>query len=198
MGDSFTQLPLQIDPTSKAVSVPESAQSKQLTAELTALNALHRSLLNLDTPVPPPPIPVNPKRSAQIQKLRESGSASFRKGNYPDAIRMYTFGIEMAVGRPGWEPSGLVRDEVSVLYANRAQAHMAMQNWPQAMIDAESSVEMKKAGNTKGWWRKGRCLIEMGRLEEAKEWIEKALDVEEDADLKALSKEIDRAIEKKA
>ncbi|KAI9862950.1 MAG: hypothetical protein M1813_004123 [Trichoglossum hirsutum] len=197
MEDTFVQLPLGIDPTSKAVSAPDSAESKPLTTELTALNTLHRSLLNLDTPIPPPPLPVNPKRSAQIQKLRESGNASFRKGNYPDAIRMYTFGIEMAVGRPGWEPSGLVRDEVSALYANRAQAHMAMQNWPQAMIDAESSVEMKRVGNTKGWWRKGRCLVEMGRLEEAKDWIDKALDVEEDAELKALSKEIGGAIKRK-
>jgi translocation protein SEC72 len=197
MEDTFIQLPLQIDPASKAISVPASYESKPLTTELTALNALHRSLLNLDTPIPPPPLPVNPKRSAQIQKLRESGNTSFRKGNYPEAIRMYTFGIEMAVGRPGWEPSSLVRDEVSALYANRAQAHMAMQNWPQAMIDAESSVEMKRMGNAKGWWRKGRCLVEMGRLEEAGEWVGKALDVEEDPDLKALAKEIEVAIKRK-
>ncbi|KAH0544435.1 hypothetical protein FGG08_001462 [Glutinoglossum americanum] len=196
MEDTFIQLPLQIDPTSKAISASTSYESKPLSAELAALNTLHRSLLNLDTPIPPPPLPVNPKRSAQIQKLRESGNASFRKGNYPEAIRMYTFGIEMAVGRPGWEPSALVRDEVSALYANRAQAHMAMQNWPQAMIDAESSVEMKRVGNTKGWWRKGRCLVEMGRLEEAMVWVGKALDVEEDAELKALAKEIEKAVKK--
>ncbi|KAI9784939.1 MAG: hypothetical protein M1839_001134 [Geoglossum umbratile] len=197
MEDTYIQLPLQIDPASKAISVPASSDNKALATELTALNTLHRALLNLDTPIPPPPLPVNPKRSAQIQKLRESGNASFRKSNYAEAIRMYTFGIEMAIGRPGWEPSNLVRDEVSALYANRAQAHMAMQNWPQAMLDAESSVEMKKVANTKAWWRKGRCLVEMGRLEEAKAWVESGLIVEEDADLKALAKEIEKTTKKK-
>jgi translocation protein SEC72 len=215
MEDTYIQLPLQIDPASKAISVPASSDNKALATELTALNTLHRTLLNLDTPIPPPPPPphppttpprhkkpphpppVNPKRSAQIQKLRESGNASFRKSNYAEAIRMYTFGIEMAIGRPGWEPSSLVRDEVSALYANRAQAHMAMQNWPQAMLDAESSVEMKKVANTKAWWRKGRCLVEMGRLEEAKAWVESGLIVEADADLKALAKEIEKATRKK-
>lgn len=197
MEDTYTHLPVQIDPASKAISVPASSSSTALTTELTALNTLHRTLLNLDTPTPPPPLPVNPKRSAQIQKLRESGNASFRKSNYADAIRMYTFGIEMAVGRPGWEPSGLVRDEVAALYANRAQAHMAMQNWPLGMVDAEASVEMKRAGNAKAWWRRGRCLVEMGRLEEAEEWVGKGLGVEEDADLKALAKEIEKAIKRK-
>jgi translocation protein SEC72 len=197
MEDTYTHIPVQIDPVSKAISVPASSSTSALTTELTALNTLHRSLLSLDTPTPPPPLPVNPKRSAQIQKLRESGNASFRKSNYSDAIRMYTFGIEMAMGRPGWEPSGLVRDEVAALYANRAQAHMAMQNWPLGMVDAEASVEMKRVGNAKAWWRRGRCLVEMGRLEEAEEWVGKGLDVEDDADLRALAKEIEKAIKRK-
>ncbi|KAI9768487.1 MAG: hypothetical protein M1840_004897 [Geoglossum simile] len=203
MEDTYTHLPVQIDPASKAISIAAAASSSSsssntaLGTELTSLNTLHRSLLNLDTPTPPPPLPVNPKRSAQIQKLRESGNASFRKGQYADAVRMYTFGIEMAVGRPGWEPAGLVRDEVAALYANRAQAHMAMQNWPLGMLDAEASVEMKRAANAKAWWRRGRCSVEMGRLDEAAEWVTKGLGVEDDADLKALAKEIEMAIKRK-
>jgi len=110
---------------------------------------------------------------------------------------MYTFGIEMAVGRPGWEPSIKVREEVSAMYANRAQAHMSMQNWPQAMLDAESSVEMSKAGNPKAWYRKGRCLVEMGRLDEARDWIAQALDVEYDIELVNMAKEIDVATKKR-
>jgi len=197
MEETLTLLPLHLDPATKAIST-SGGSDVALTEELQALNSLHRSLLNLDTPVPPPPVPVNPKRSAQITKLRESGNTSFRKGAHADAIRMYTFGIEMAVGRPAWEPVGLVRDELSGLYANRAQAHMAMQNWPEGMIDAEASVEMKKVGNAKGWWRKGRCLLEMSRLEEAKEWVGKALEFEStDADLVALMKEVDLALSKK-
>ena len=199
MDETFTQLPLHLDPASKAISSPSSSGSDPaLAEELQALNGLHRSLLALDTLVPPPPVPVNPKRSAQITKLRESGNASFRKGAHAEAVRMYTFGLEMALGRPAWEPVGLVRDEVAGLYANRAQTHMAMQHWPEGMVDAEASVELKKVGNAKGWWRKGRCLVEMGRLDEAKEWVAKALEFEgNDADLVGLIKEIEQARAKK-
>ncbi|KAI9677386.1 MAG: hypothetical protein M1817_006338 [Caeruleum heppii] len=189
MDETFTQLPLQLDPASKSIS--STVADENLADELRALNNLHRSLLSLETPVPPPPVPVNPRRSAQITKLRESGNTSFRKGAYADALRMYTYGIEMALGRPAWEPAGLVRDELSGLYANRAQTHMAMQNWAEGMIDAETSVEMKRVGNAKGWWRKGRCLVEMGRLDEARVWVGRGLEFEgSEADLVALSKEI--------
>jgi len=104
----------------------------------------------------------------------------------------------MALTRPLWEPSGLVRDEVAGLYANRAQAHMAMSNWVDGSVDAEASVEAKKGGNAKAWWRKGRCLMEMGRLEEAKEWVGRGLEMEgTEADLVGLMKELE-AKEKKA
>ena len=98
----------------------------------------------------------------------------------------------MAFKRPLWEPSGLVRDEVAGLYANRAQAHMALQNWVEGAVDAQASVEAKKVGNAKAWWRKGRCLMEMGRLEEAKEWIKRGLEMEgSETDLVGLLKEIE-------
>jgi hypothetical protein len=72
----------------------------------------------------------------------------------------------------------LVRDELSGLYANRAQAHMAQQGWPEGWIDAKSSVECKGVANAKGWWRGGKCLSEMGRWQEAKDWVERALEIE--------------------
>jgi translocation protein SEC72 len=194
--ETFTQLPLHLDPASKAISAPTST-SRALTEELQTLNVLHRSLLTLDTPYPPPPIPVAPKRSANITKLRESGNAEFRRGKHLEAIRHYTFGLQMALSRPLWEPSGLVRDEVAGLYANRAQAYMALQMWPEGMVDAEASVEAKKVGNAKAWWRRGRCLLEMGRGEEAREWVRQGLEIEgSEADLVGLLKEIEKAFEK--
>lgn len=194
--ETFTLLPITIDPTSKATIT--SSNSRPLRQQLNSLNELHKVLLTLESPVPPPPVPVNPKRSAQITKLRESGNASFRQGKHGDAIKMYTLGLQMALGRPLWEPSGLVRDEVAGLYANRAQAHMALSNWAEGSIDAEASVEAKKAGNAKAWWRKGRCLIEMARLDEAKEWIGKGLEMEgSEADLVALLKEIEEKLKAK-
>jgi translocation protein SEC72 len=188
--ESFTLLPIHIDPSSKAIQ--SSSPSRALQEELTALNALHRSLLTLDSPIPPPPVPVNQKRSSQITKLRESGNAEFRKGRHLEAIKMYGLGLQMALTRPLWEPSGLVRDEVAGLYANRAQAHMAVSNWVEGAVDAEASIEAKKAGNAKAWWRKAKCLMEMGRIEEAKEWVVRGLEMDgNEADLVGLLKEIE-------
>lgn len=193
----FDLLPVQMDPQSKAISSLKS--SRALNAELEELNTLHRALLTVETPNGVPgPVPANPKRSANISKLRDGGNAEYRKGKYDEAIKMYTLGVQMALGRPAWEPAALVREEVSGLLANRAQAHMALQNWPEGAVDAETSVEARRTGNAKAWWRRGRCLVEMGRLEEARTWVKNGLEVEgEEGDLVSLLKEIETAIGKK-
>ncbi|EQL04216.1 tetratricopeptide repeat domain containing protein [Ophiocordyceps sinensis CO18] len=195
----FDLLPLRMDPQSKALGATK--RWRALDAELEQLNTLHRSLLSLDGGaggVPPPPIPVNPKRTGNVTKLRDNGNAEYRKHKYAEAIRLYTLGIQMALTRPLWEPAALVREEVSGLLANRAQAHMAMSNWPEGAVDAEGSVEARRVGNAKGWWRRGRCLVEMGRLEEAREWVRSGLEVEgEEAELVSLLREIEGSIDKK-
>ncbi|KAK7212917.1 hypothetical protein V2G26_020095 [Clonostachys chloroleuca] len=189
--------PILMDPKSKAITAdPNIKASRALTAELELLNTLHRALVTSDSVppsgVPPPPVPVNPKRGANITKLRDNGNAEYRKGRYAEAQKLYTLGIQMALGRPLWEPSALVREELSGLYSNRAQTHMALQNWPEGAVDAETSVEVKKIGNAKAWWRRGKCLLEMGRLDEAASWVRGGLEVEgEEGELVALLKEIE-------
>lgn len=84
----------------------------------------------------------------------------------------------MAISRPAWEPVNLVRDELSGLYANRAQTYMSQQSWPEAWIDSKCSAECKPVGNVKAWWRGGKCLVEMGRWDEARAWVEQALGLE--------------------
>lgn len=197
--DTFSMLPITVDPSTKAVSLTTTITDPSLAAEIATLNALHRTMLSLDTPnsVPPPPVPVNPKRSQQISKLRDSGNVLFRKGQYQDAVRMYSLGIEMALGRPHWEPQGLVREEVAGLYANRAQAYMAQREWADGALDAETSLEMKKPQNAKAWWRRSKCLLEMGRLEEAREVVGLGLEWEPEGDLVGLKKDIESAIEKR-
>ncbi|EPE08579.1 translocation protein sec72 [Ophiostoma piceae UAMH 11346] len=220
--DSFTLYALHIDPKTKAISSSSSAKAitehaendksdksdkngtapspparittTPLDAELNALNELHRSILGIENgmPVPPPPMPVNPKRTAQVQKLRDSGNAEFRKGQFANAIRFYTLGLEMAFKRPVWEPAQMVLEDVVSLYANRAQAHMALQAWTEGAADAELSVEARKTGNAKAWWRRGKCLMELGRLGEAQAWVKHGLEMEgEEPDLQALRAEIE-------
>lgn len=199
--ETFTQLPLKMDPQSKAISALPGSSTRALDAELTELNNLHRALLSLETPFPfpPPPMPVNPKRSAAVAKFRDSGNDQFRRGQHGEAIKHYSLGLQAALTRPLWEPSQLCREEVAMLYANRAQAEMSRGGWVQGMLDAECSVEAKKIGNAKAWWRRGKCLMEMGRLEEAKEWVGKGLELEgQEQELAALLKEIEGRMARKA
>jgi translocation protein SEC72 len=75
---------------------------------------------------------------------------------------------------------------------------MAQQHWAEGAVDAEASVEMKKVGNAKGWWRRGTCLLEMGRLEEADAWVRQGLEFEAtEQDLVQLREQIDKKKKKK-
>ncbi|KAL2868091.1 uncharacterized protein BJX67DRAFT_60689 [Aspergillus lucknowensis] len=187
--DLFTQYPLIVDPTSKAISLSTNtttstsythSQTTALNTELTTLNTLHRNLLSLETPggIPPPPLPINPKRTAQITKLKDTANTAFRKNNHAEAVRLYTFALDMALSRPGWEPVSLARDELAALYANRAQAYMSQREWAEGLVDARASVEAKPMGNAKAWWRGGQCLVEMGRWEEAKAFVGRGIEIE--------------------
>ncbi|KAK4921322.1 hypothetical protein LTR66_016678 [Elasticomyces elasticus] len=180
--DIYNQYPIHMDPASKALSLQSSTTPNQkalLTTELEELNALHRNLISLDPPnIPPAPLPLHPKRSAQISKLRDSANAAYRKSNYDEAIKLYTYAIDMGLARPGWEPVAVAREELAGLYGNRAQAYMAQQAWPEGLVDAKASVDSKPVGNVKAWWRIAKSLAEMGRYEESRKFLHKGLDIE--------------------
>ncbi|KAJ5836485.1 Tetratricopeptide TPR2 [Penicillium robsamsonii] len=203
--DLYNQYPLYMDPSTQTLTLMHSSgqtpsQTAAINTELEELNQLHQSLLTIDPPnIPPAPLPVNPKRSAQISKLRDSANAAHRKANYDEAIKLYSYAIDMGLSRPGWEPVGVAREELSGLYANRAQAQMALQAWPEALVDAKASVDSKPVGNVKAWWRIAKCLAEMSRYEEARKFLHKSLDIEgKDSEggkeLFALLGEVDRAL----
>lgn len=187
--ETYTHLPIHLDPQTKQISILSSDQALQ--DVISNINKLHNSFKSLETPnnIPPPPLPVNPKRSGQIQKLRESAVASARKGQHQDAIRLLGVGIDMAAGRPGWEPMGLAREELAMMYFSRAAANSDSQNWPEGLKDAECSIECKRGpgqgpngekvpGNAKAYIVGGRCLMEMGRWKDAVDWLEKAIEIE--------------------
>lgn len=118
-------------------------------------------------------------------------------------MKLYTLAIEMALTRPGWEPVALAREELAVLYANRAQVYMALRDWVAGLVDARCSVECKGVGNVKGWWRAGSCLGEMGRWEEAKGVLEKGLEIEGrdgegGKELAGLMEEVEEALKRAA
>lgn len=211
--DTFIQLPIDLDTATTTLKTPLTTDLR-LTRELAELNSLHRSILRetetSDATKQPPtngvpahPANVPPKRSAQVTKLREAGNSAFKKGHHGDAARMYGLAIEMASQRPLWEPWALVREELAGLYANRAQARISLSEWAEAGEDARVSVEMKRALNVKAWYRRGVCLREMGRLDEAREWVAQGVEFESAVpngakaadELRELAREIDGLID---
>ncbi|KPI43471.1 uncharacterized protein AB675_7157 [Cyphellophora attinorum] len=210
--NTYTHLPIYLDPSTKTIH-PQSptSSSDPLLTTITRINDLHTSFKSLDTPnsVPPPPLPLNPKRTANINKLRESAAASARKGNNTEAARLLTFALDMAAGRPDWEPVGLKREELAVCYLARAGAHAEIGEWVDARRDAQCSVECKAGptvtpqgqrvmGNPKAFLIAGKSLLEMGRTEEAVQWLERAIEVEgtQQEDCKFLVKMLEEAREK--
>jgi translocation protein SEC72 len=187
--ETYTHLPVHIDPASKRLSVTSSDKSVQ--EAIAIVNALHGSFKNLETAnnVPPPPVPVNPKRSAQINKLRESAGQSAKKGQFQEAIRLLGVAIDMAATRPGWEPSGLAREELGLCYLARAAANAEANNFVEGWKDAEASTECKRGpqtgpqgqkipGNPRAFIIGGKCLMEMSRFDEAVKWFERAIEIE--------------------
>ena len=187
--ETYTHLPVHIDAASKHVSVTSSDKAVQ--EAIATVNALHASFKTLETAnnVPPPPVPVNPKRSAQVNKLRESAGQSAKKGQFQDAIRLLTVAIDMAATRPGWEPSGLAREELGLCYLARSAANAEANNWVEGWKDAECSTECKRGpqtgpqgqripGNPRAFILGGRCLMEMSRFDEASRWLDRAIEIE--------------------
>ena len=187
--DTYNHIHLQLDPQTKQVSALSGGKPAQDAVQ--ALNALHQSMKGLETTnqIPPPPMPVNPKRSAQIAKLRDSAAVASRKGNWQEAIRLWTFVLDMAAGRPNWEPTGLIREELAMSYLARANAHGGAQNWVESWKDAECSLECKSGpqqgpnnviipGNPKAFIIGGKALMEMGRWSDVVEWLQKGIDTE--------------------
>jgi translocation protein SEC72 len=207
--ETYTHLPVHIDPATKQVSVLSSDKAAQ--DAIAFVNELHTQFKGLETAnnVPPPPMPVNPKRTVQIGKLRDTATAATKKGNHAEAVRIITVALQMAASRPDWEPSGLKREELAGLYVARAAAHVENRDWVDAHRDAVCSTECKKgpsrtpqgqnvAGNPIAWTIAGKALLEMGRTDEAVEWLHKGVEIEgtQQPDSKALVKLFEEAQKK--
>lgn len=207
--ETYTHLPVHIDAATKQVSVLSSDQATQ--DAIAFVNDLHTQFKGLETAnnVPPPPVPVNPKRTAQINKLRDTAAQAAKKGNHAEAIRVLTVALQMAFTRPDWEPSGLKREELAVLYLSRAGSNAENRDWVEAHRDAICSTECKKGpsrtpqgqmipGNPTAWTIAGKALLEMGRTGEAVELLQKGVETEgtQAPDCKPLIKLLEQAQKK--
>lgn len=67
-------------------------------------------------------------KSRLIEEIKNRAKGSLSTKNYPEAIQLYTKGIEL-------------RPSDAVLYANRSMCHLQMGNGNSALLDAESAIE---------------------------------------------------------
>lgn len=124
----------------------------------------------------PPPNAPNPTRNAQVNRLKEEGNKYFKQSNYTESIRFYTMAVDLAWSRPLWEPLAFqyVREELAPVLSNRSAAYLALKNYVEAYVDAEMVTRLKREWS-KGWFRKGKALVGLGRIEEASEAFQTGL-----------------------
>lgn len=70
-----------------------------------------------------------------------------------------------------------MREEVATVISNRSAAYLEEGDVIAALVDAETVISLKRPWS-KGHFRKTRALIQMGRLEEAKETVQLGLSFE--------------------
>lgn len=138
----------------------------------------------------PPPNAPNPTRNAQVTRLKDEGNKYFKQANYNEAIRFYTMAVDLSWSRPLWEPLAFqyVREELSPVLSNRSAAYLAQRQFVEAYVDAEMVTRLKREWS-KGWFRKGKALSGLGRLQEAAEAFQTGLrfDHESEELVKALA-----------
>uniref|UniRef100_A0A2P2HXJ6 Stress-induced-phosphoprotein 1 n=1 Tax=Hirondellea gigas TaxID=1518452 RepID=A0A2P2HXJ6_9CRUS len=91
----------------------------------------------------------------KAQELKDAGNAALNSDKPAVAVEKYTEAIE-------FDP------ENHVLFSNRSAAYAKLENYTQALKDAEATVKIKPDW-AKGFSRKGAALVYLNRLDEAEE-----------------------------
>jgi tetratricopeptide (TPR) repeat protein len=86
--------------------------------------------------------PAAPQRD-QTQIYKEQGNDYFRMGQFNDAVRAYTKGIDV-------DPTS---STMHVLYGNRSMCYLKLKEWALAEKDATTCVQMNRTF-TKGFYRR--------------------------------------------
>ncbi|CAD8176897.1 unnamed protein product [Paramecium pentaurelia] len=118
------------------------------------------------------------------EKLKELGNEQFKLSNFQKAIEFYTSAIENANG-----------NQRLVCLSNRAFAHIKMENYGLAIIDADEILK-DDSGFIKAYYRKGSAYLLLGKFDDARREFKRAdsLTQGKDADIQAKLKQIKQAI----
>ena len=119
----------------------------------------------------------DPEERAEVERQR--GNDAFRKGRYEEATRHYTVAVdalEKVTGSgasPGKESAGTQCGRRCVLRCNRAQAHLRLGRFRDALNDCIDAAALDP-GSVKAHYRAGAAAFGLGLYELALEWCAKA------------------------
>lgn len=86
------------------------------------------------------------------ERLKARGNELFSAGNFEEAVRVYTEAIEAAKQTE-------ILGKLPVLYSNRAAAHLQMDNFVDALADAEVGLPSSRLCIPKRCWRTAEGLM---------------------------------------
>jgi tetratricopeptide (TPR) repeat protein len=112
----------------------------------------------------------------EYDQLKELGNASYRLGDYANAIQYFTQAIQQ-------HPN-------EVIYTNRSLCYSAMNQWEESLADANKALQMNSK-YMKAYYRVIKAYIELQRITEAKSCVLLGYkQCGETKELKALEEEI--------
>ncbi|KAJ9138877.1 TPR-like protein [Pleurostoma richardsiae] len=145
--------------------------------------------------------------------FKERGNECFREKRWADAKEFYTKGVLILIseqqrrtlGEPPREGDSDAPEEVAAqravleqLYINRAACHLELRNYRSCWLDCGAALRLNPR-NVKAYYRSGKALLAVGRIEEADDACARGLAVDEkNGALRALARDIIAESEKAA
>lgn len=106
-------------------------------------------------------------RRAVAEEFKAEGNQLFKERHYPQAVEAYSNAINECESYL-LENEGAVIPGMHVFYANRSFAHLRMENYGTAILDASKSAEIEPS-YTKAYYRKGCAFLAMAKYKQAKD-----------------------------
>ena len=97
-----------------------------------------------------------------MSTFKDQGNNAFKAKNFNEAISFYTKAVDE-------NPTD------HTIFGNRSAAHYSLQQWEQAIEDAQKCIDIKPDWS-KGYQRKGMAMEGKGDLEEAIKLYETGID----------------------
>ncbi|KAG6872710.1 hypothetical protein C0992_009408 [Termitomyces sp. T32_za158] len=126
---------------------------------------------------PPPPNLVTQKLSQMVTSTKDEGNSLFKNGLHTAAVNRYTGAASLAINRPPWESSQVMREELSTVISNRSAAFSEASDYISALADAEAVIQLRKQWS-KGHFRKAKALVGLRKLRDAAEAVKLGLSFE--------------------